>query len=126
MTKQTSRRQLVLGGFAGLTCAVSTPVEAARLPLPVAHTPGGRIQGLNERGVLVFRGVRYAHVVRRFQPPQALSASAALQSAIQFGPRCPQRGMTDHVAEDCLLLNIWTPSLRGPPRPVLVYLHGGG
>jgi para-nitrobenzyl esterase len=31
----------------------------------------------------------------------------------------------DKMGEDCLVLNVCTPSLRGK-RPVLVYLHGGG
>ena len=30
------------------------------------------------------------------------------------------------MSEDCLTLNIWTPAADGEPRPVLVFLHGGG
>jgi para-nitrobenzyl esterase len=29
-------------------------------------------------------------------------------------------------SEDCLYLNIWSPGTAGAPRPVLVYVHGGG
>jgi para-nitrobenzyl esterase len=28
--------------------------------------------------------------------------------------------------EDCLSLNVWTPELSGPARPVMVWVHGGG
>lgn len=37
-----------------------------------------------------------------------------------LGERSPEQ------SEDCLNLNVWTPSEQGPPRPVLVFLHGGG
>jgi para-nitrobenzyl esterase len=30
------------------------------------------------------------------------------------------------MSEDCLVLNVWTPSAGGAGKPVLVYLHGGG
>ena len=34
--------------------------------------------------------------------------------------------MREAVSEDCLSLNLWTPTLRdGGKRPVMVYIHGG-
>jgi para-nitrobenzyl esterase len=54
--------------------------------------------------------------------------------ATEFGPICPQSGKVGSYtrerrklpqSEDCLVLNVWTPSLGGR-RPVLVWLHGRG
>ena len=58
-----------------------------------------------------------------------------------YGPTCPQRTragwLNDENAflfqwndgqpgEDCLRVNLWTPSLEPRKRPVMVWLHGGG
>jgi para-nitrobenzyl esterase len=58
---------------------------------------------------------------------------------IEYGFRCPQiadlwpetlqefgEPLGEPSDEDCLVVNVWTPDVNGPPRPVLVYLHGGG
>jgi para-nitrobenzyl esterase len=73
-------------------------------------------------------GIRFA-TAARFEPPQLLPWTG--ESLGRYGDACPQppgevfmtSGMTS--SEDCLFLNVWTPSPDGR-RPVLVWIHGGG
>ena len=81
-------RRAVLGGLA------AAPLLAAAPPAgdPVAETRDGRVRGLRERGVLVFRGIRYGadtgpRRFRRALPPQSWSGIA---DATHFGPAAPQ------------------------------------
>ncbi len=74
--------------------------------------------------VRAFKGIRYATAERFAAPAPLLDNRRALGA---FGPACPQRGDRYRPqSEDCLFLNIWTPSTetRGN-RPVMVYFHGG-
>ncbi|KAF1686814.1 carboxylesterase [Pseudoxanthomonas broegbernensis] len=124
------RRRLLQAAAAlpGLALAgAAPPAFAAASPTVVARTRAGRVRGVRERGVHVFRGIRYGADTAplRFQPPRAPSPWAGVAAALEPGASAPQRG--EDGDEDCLFLNVWTPALRdGGRRPVLAYFHGGG
>lgn len=97
----------------------------------VATTRYGAIRGEREAEGLVFRGVPYATAplgALRWRRPLAPQPWAGVRDATRFGPIAPQN--TDDasrlVSEDCLTLNVWTPSLSPSKRPVIVFVHGGG
>lgn len=100
------------------------------------RTSYGDLQGTADRGVTVFRGVPYARPPLgplRFAPPQPPAAWTGLRDATEFGPPAMQvanvvtgrQSPGPAPSEDCLTLNIWTPSVDDRRRPVMVWLHGG-
>ncbi|CAG2174067.1 unnamed protein product, partial [Oppiella nova] len=65
----------------------------------------------------------------RFQRPQPIDYSVStLIDCTDYGTACMQPIPTSgHSSEDCLYLNIWTPTVdSGAGLPVMVYIHGGG
>ncbi|WP_157244675.1 alpha/beta fold hydrolase [Nonomuraea typhae] len=103
--------------------------------MTLAHTPLGRLRGLDLGGVLAFKGIRYAAPARRFAVPGPPEPWDGVREARAPGPPAPQRpgrmawvpGLEIDPAtgrEDCLFLNVWTAGTEGR-RPVLVFLHGG-
>lgn len=122
------RRSTLAGLFAGSLVA-GGPALAGGRPSgdPVAMTTAGRVQGLREAGVLVFRGIRYGADTRsfRFGAPVAPAPWTGIARATAYGPAAPQTGASEPISEDCLFLNVWTPGLDAGRRPVMVYLHGG-
>ena len=106
---------------------------------PRVETRSGVVEGREESGLAVFRGVPYARAPvgpLRWRPPEPEPPWAGVRDAGRFAAMAPQRpgvmmrmlGMDGAAsAEDCLALNLWTPNaLAGRRRPVLVWLHGGG
>ena len=99
---------------------------------PIASTPFGDVAGLERDGVLIFKGITYAHA-SRFAPPAPTGSWDGVLDATKYRPQCPQLiGTMERMLgasslpmdEDCLHLNVFTSSCDGR-RPVLVWIHGG-
>jgi para-nitrobenzyl esterase len=103
----------------------------------VVTVEGGRISGVVDRGVRVFRGIPYAAAPvgdLRWKPPQAVRPWTGIRDASRYGAECPQTQYPEGSvyirplqpqSEDCLFLNVWTTAGAGEKRPVFVWIHGG-
>ncbi len=107
----------------------------------IVVTPGGTLEGVKHRGFQVFRGIPYARPPvggLRFRAPEPPEPWRGVRSARRFGHAAPQVGPANRLirafvgaadvaqSQDCLYLNVWTPSADQRRRPVMVWLHGGG
>jgi para-nitrobenzyl esterase len=114
-------------------------------PGETVATGSGKVRGLAQNKVQVFKGIRYGASTEgagRFMPPAKVAAWTNVKEVYEFGPRAPQlnnqfKGQVPPefesmdpegpMSEDCLCLNLWTASVgRTHQRPVMVWLHGGG
>lgn len=143
---------MVKGPFPAALAAgllLASPAVAAAQAAPRAVLGNVFYDGDLQQGIASFLGIRYAEPPvgdLRWKPPVPARPTPGPHSAVAYGPKCIQsdrlqqwiKGIatvfgteaqvpddTLKVSEDCLSLNVWTPSLQGAPAPVMVWIHGG-
>src|SRR5437868_2871398 len=110
-------------------------------PGATVETTAGKIRGLVVDKIQAFKGVPYGASTagaRRFLPPLKVQPWTGVRDTMEIGFRSPlidsalvpewaPLNLREPMGEDCLNLNLWTPSAaKGGRRPVMVWLHGGG
>jgi para-nitrobenzyl esterase len=120
-----------------LAALVFASALAAQTPKAV-HTQAGLVQGTRDHGIAVYLGVPFAAPPigdLRWRAPQPVAAWPGVRQADKFAPACmqvpivmPALGLDAvTVNEDCLYLNVWTPSKSPKDKlAVMVWIYGGG
>lgn len=111
---------------------------SAKSRFRIVECVNGALRGAVASGVASYKGIPYGDSTagrNRFLPPQPVEPWPGVRDALELGSQCPQVNLDYPVwldpseeAEDCLVLNVWTPDHASSTSklPVMVWLHGGG
>ncbi|MBT9187625.1 carboxylesterase/lipase family protein [Zobellia russellii] len=124
------------GAFSQAQSEIQTGANIA-----VAQTNSGKVRGFIHDGIYTYKGIPYG-TAERFEKSVKPDAWEGVRSSTMYGPVAPLEVPTTAVRdesefvfdhdwgfsnEDCLNLNVWTPSINdGKKRPVMFWIHGGG
>lgn len=149
-TQGAVNRRIFLGGlgaaglFAGGSFSLIEGAGKSSAAGGAIETTAGKIRGAASGKTIAFKGIPYGAStdVARFLPPSQPQPWTGVRDALELAPSSPQVPSTlipesmaqqpegdAHGTEDCLHLNVWTPSLSTSShgkRPVMVWFHGGG
>ena len=147
-----TRRQLLQAtsfALAGAATGLVLPRRAHAITeaemFPTVETANGKVRGVEWNGIKTFKGIRYGASTagkNRYMPPKPPEKWTGVFDAFDYGNIAPQTP-TDRrshysglilwdrqpggIGEDCLSVNVWTPSINdNAKRAVLVVYHGGG
>jgi para-nitrobenzyl esterase len=140
LSRRTLLKSSLLSGALTTLPGLAATVES-RSEGPAVETASGRVRGVLNNSIHVFRGVPYGAPTsgpNRFMPPRKPESWAGLRDAFQNGHSSPQIPPSPSAigwglrsgaqqSEDCLVLNVFTRGVNdGRKRPVMVWIHGGG
>eukprot|EP00438_Fugacium_kawagutii_P000239 Skav212284 [mRNA] locus=scaffold732:379434:380156:- [translate_table: standard] len=99
----------------------------------VLQTPSGKLRGISQEQVQIFRGIPFAEAPvgrLRWHPPVAMKPWKGVRDASRYGSECMSVLWNNHShkvgSEDCLFLNVYAPQeARNASLPCLVYIFGG-
>lgn len=102
----------------------------------VVETTGGMVRGYISNDIYTYHGIPYGSVPERFVAARPVQSWEGVLDTAEYGPISPQGSLfgsgggadAEGTSNDCLNLNIWTPSIQddGEKRAVMVWFHGGG
>ncbi|XP_046328266.2 acetylcholinesterase-like [Haliotis rufescens] len=117
--------------LAALLSLASLTRLAAATTVTVNVPALGDIVGIARTDTNAFLGIKYASAPR-FEDPQPVSPWPNPYDATNVGAACyqncpniPELACQEDISEDCLFLNIFTPSGNPPGTCVMFFLHGG-
>jgi para-nitrobenzyl esterase len=141
MDRRTLLKSSLVATGSGLLPAFAATAGANKYESPVVETTSGRVRGVINNGIHVFRGLPYGATTagaNRFMPARKPESWSGVRDAFYNGhtamqappaelPHATGIRTTEPQGEDCLVLNVFTP---GPDpvrkRPVMFWIHGGG